>query len=254
MSHSPASKWPSRLVIMRHAESEANLRREYLRTSQSTEEAIGLPERDVDVRLTAEGRRQAAAVGRHLNRLGPFETLYVSPYHRTRETAEQVLAHLEEEPRLVVEERIREKEFGVLEGLTKHGMETQYPGEVARKRKLGKYYFRPLGGESYPDVNLRLQSFLGTLVREHAGKRVLVITHAVVVLLFRRLLERMDEKEVLDLDRQDEVKNASLLVYESGRRDGREGVLVRKAWNLTPWDKGDDATGRRAAASRKENP
>ncbi len=74
------------------------------------------------------------------------------------------------------------------------------------------------------------------LVREHAGRRVLVITHSVVVLLFRQLLERLGEQEVLALDRQDEVKNASLLIYELGARDGRQGVLVRKEWNLTPWE------------------
>ena len=91
------------------------------------------------------------------------------------------------------------------------------------------------GGESYPDVNLRVHSFLGTLVREHAGGRVLVVTHSVVVLCFRRLLERMEEHEVLDLDRRDEVKNASLLVYEPGVRDSGASILVRQVWNLTPW-------------------
>jgi len=239
MNKVAASKWPSRLVIMRHAESEANLRREYLRTSGSRETSIGLTGRDVDVALTERGRGQARVVGRHLNGLGPFEVVCVSPYRRTRETAEEVVAELHDAPRLLIEERVREKEFGILEGLTKHGMDELYPLEMARKKKLGKYYFRPPGGESYPDVNLRLQSFLGTLVREHAGRRVLVITHSVVVLLFRRLLERMEEKDLLELDRQDEVKNASLLIYESGARDGREGVLVRRAWNLTPWDESD---------------
>jgi len=102
---------------------------------------------------------------------------------------------------------------------------------------MGKYYYRPPGGESYPDVNLRVHSFLGTLVRERAGGRVLVVTHSVVVLCFRRLLERMEEHEVLDLDRRDEVRNASLLVYGPGVRDSGASIMVRQAWNLTPWDK-----------------
>jgi broad specificity phosphatase PhoE len=223
---------------MRHAESEANLRREYLKKVNSPETHVGLGMRDADVPLTAAGRAQARTTGAYLNRLGPFDVVYVSPYVRTRQTAEEVLSELRARPRLLIEERVREKEFGVMEGLTKHGLGALHPEEKSRRDTVGKYYYRPPGGESHPDVNLRLQSFLGTLCREHAGRRVLVITHSVVVLLFRRLLERMEEGEVLALDRQDEVKNASLLIYELGSRDGREGVLVRRDWNLAPWEEG----------------
>ncbi len=231
---------------MRHAESEANLRREYLEKQNSREIHIGLAMRDADVPLTAAGREQARLAGRFLNRLGPFDVLYASPYRRTRDTAGLVLEDLQQTPRLIIEERIREKEFGVLEGLTKLGMRTKFPEEAERRERLGKYYYRPPGGESFPDVCLRLHSFLGTLVREYAGRRVLVITHSVVVLLFRRLLERMDEQEVLALDRQDEVRNASLSIYEQGTRDGRHGVLVRKEWNLVPWE--EPAAGRLPAS------
>lgn len=229
-------KWPACLIIMRHAESEANLRREYLEKQSSNEIHIGLGMRDADVPLTARGREQARLAGRYLNRHGPFDVLFVSPYRRTRDSADLVLAELEGRPRLLIEERVREKEFGVLEGLTKHGMRVTFPEEVERRARIGKYYYRPPGGESFPDVTLRLHSFLGTLVREHAGRRVLVITHSVVVLLFRRLLERMEEQQVLALDRQDEILNASLLIYEQGTRDGRQGVLVLRGWNLTPWE------------------
>jgi broad specificity phosphatase PhoE len=219
---------------MRHAESESNRRREYHEKADTREIHIGQT-RDADSPLTPLGREQARTTGAYLNDFGPFDILFVSPYQRTRETADLVLQALERKPPMVIEERIREKEFGILENLTKFGIRELHPQEVARKSLVGKYYYRPPGGESYPDVNLRLHSFLGTLVREHAGRRVLVVTHSVVVLLFRRLLERMEEKEVLALDRQDEVKNASLLIYELGSRDGREGVLVRRAWNLVPW-------------------
>jgi broad specificity phosphatase PhoE len=112
----------------------------------------------------------------------------------------------------------------------------RHPEEWARRAKIGKYYYRPPGGESFPDVNLRVHSFLGTLIREHAGQRVLIVTHSVVVLCFRRLLERLDEREVLTLDKTDDVKNAALLTYEIGTRDGRSGVLVRTQWNETHWE------------------
>ena len=237
MDETVTSKWPALLVVMRHAESEANLRREILDNANSRDPHVGLPVRDVDVELTEQGRWQAGEAGRHLNdRFPPFDVVYVSPYHRTRHTADLVIEEMNHRPRCVIEERLREKEFGILEGLTRHGIHKFHPEEEERKKKVGKYYYRPPGGESYPDVNLRVHSFIGTMVREHAGERILVVTHSVVVLCFRRLLERMVETEVLELDRTDEVKNASLLVYRVGSRDGLHGVLNRIEWNLAPWE------------------
>jgi len=241
MAEPSVSKWPSFLAIMRHAESLATERRKHLAESRSQEIHLGLPMRDVDVPLTPEGREHARSTGRRLNEFGPFDVLYASPYRRTVETAEQVLSELRHRPLMVKEERLREKEWGILEGLTREGIRARYPDEEARRRHVGKYYYRPPGGESYADVNLRVHSFIGTLVREHAGQRVLLITHQVVVLSFRKMLERMEEETVLALDRQDEALPASLLIYEFGRRDGRNGVIVPTHWNLILYDRAPPA-------------
>jgi broad specificity phosphatase PhoE len=230
-------KWPALLVVMRHAESEANYHRQYLEKISSPATHLEISTRDVDVPLTAEGRRQAREAGLYLkaSTVPPFDAVYVSPYRRTRETADFVLEGFATHPRPVIEERIREKEFGILEGLTKTGVRTLHPEELARKMKVGKYYYRPPGGESHPDVNLRVHSFLGTLVREHAGERILVVTHSVVVLSFRRLLERLEEEKVLELDRHDEPKNAALSVYESSAGAAEGGGLLLRDWNKMPW-------------------
>src|SRR5439155_1636541 len=92
-------------------------------------------------------------------------------------------------------------------------------------------------GKSYHDAHLLVHSFIVTLLREHPRQRVLLITHQVVVLSFRKLLERMEEETVLALDRQDEARPASLLIYEFGRRDGRNGALVPAHWNLILFDR-----------------
>ncbi len=160
------SKWPSLLLVLRHAESEANQRREYLEKAESREVYLGLKVRDQDVPLTPLGREQARAAGRFLDRHSPIDALYVSPYARTRQTADLVIAELSRSPQLVrIEERIREKEFGILDELTRHGVRVLHPEEATRKELIGKYDYRPPGGESYPDVNLRLPSFPGTLRR-----------------------------------------------------------------------------------------
>ena len=239
MPQAKVFKWPALLVVMRHAESEANYHREYLEKSNSPLTHLEITARDVDVRLTRKGHAQAHEAGRFLAEHGaPFNALYVSPYHRTQETADLVLEELHPQPSRIVEERLREKEFGILEGLTRTGLRKLYPDEHARRLKVGKYYYRPPGGESYPDVNLRVHSFLGTLVREHAGQKILVVTHSVVVLAFRRLIERLDEDKVLELDRHDEPRNASLSVYESlASQEGGTGLRL-KEWNTIPWQSG----------------
>lgn len=239
MAESRVYKWPALLVVMRHAESEANYRRESLERSNSTLTHVQVGTRDVDVPLTPRGREQAREAGRFLAAThAPFDAVYVSPYHRTRETADLAVEAMDPRPARVIEERVREKEFGILEGLTRTGVRTLQPQEHERRLKVGKYYYRPPGGESYPDVNLRVHSFLGTLVREHAGRRVLVVTHSVVVLSFRRLLERLEEEKVLELDRHDEPRNASLSVYASFPGDAGGSGLMLKDWNLIPWRSG----------------
>jgi broad specificity phosphatase PhoE len=240
MSLTGTYKWPARLVVMRHAQSEANFHREYLEQSASRETHVTLGHRDADVPLTEEGRRQARAAGSYLrDTFGEFHAAYISPYRRTRSTGKLAIASLDPLPPAVIEERLRERDFGVIESLTRHGFMTLFPQEWQRRKTVGKYYYRPPGGESYPDVNLRVHSFLGTLVREHPGQQVLVVTHSVVVLAFRRLLERLEEDKVLELDRHDEPKNASLSIYESqpGRPTGT-GLMLQH-WNFVPWKPGD---------------
>ena len=69
---------------------------------------------------------------------------------------------------VTIDERLREKEFGTLDRLTRMGIEQKFPEQAELRRVLGKFYYRPPGGESWTDVILRLRSFVDTLVREHA--------------------------------------------------------------------------------------
>jgi probable phosphoglycerate mutase len=235
MSESTSYKWPALLVVMRHAQSQANFHREYLEQKESRATHVTVQGRDADVLLTQEGERQAREAGEYLREAyGRFDAAYISPYRRTRDTADFATAPLDPPPVKVMEERLRERDFGLIESLTRHGFMTLHPAEWERRRLVGKYYYRPPGGESYPDVSLRVHSFLGTLVREHAGQRVLVVTHSVVVLAFRRLIERLGEEEVLALDRSDEPKNASLSIYESFPGEPTGTGLALKHWNFIP--------------------
>ncbi len=91
-------------------------------------------------------------------------------------------------------------------------------------------WYRPPGGESRPDVVLRVHSFLGTLARDYRAKNVLVVCHSVVVLIFRRLLERWDERQYLEIDKENDVLNCSVTSY---RYDPDVAKLVLDGYNDT---------------------
>ena len=134
---------------------------------------------------------------------------------------------------MVEDERLREIDFGVLDGLTKQGIAHFHPDEQQRRAALGKYHYRPPGGENYPDVGLRLHSFLGTLTRETVGESVLVVCHSVVVLVFRKLLERLSEQRLLeiDADKEQEVRNCSVTHYAFDPSVGQRGKLILQDFN-----------------------
>ncbi len=120
---------------------------------------IALDERDADVELSPTGREQAEALRTWVASLdAPIDEYWVSPYLRARQTLALAVG---DDRAALVDERLRDRELGILDLLTWKGVEELHPEEAARRRHLGKYYHRPPGGESWADVALRLRSFLG---------------------------------------------------------------------------------------------
>jgi broad specificity phosphatase PhoE len=200
---------------------------------------IDIATRDMDVPLSDLGRRQAAALGAWIGALAPSErptAILSSPYARACETAELVAEGAGiDEGDITVDERLREREFGLLDRLTKAGIMERFPEEAERRTFLGKFYYRPQGGESWADVVLRLRSVLDSVARDCAGERLLIVTHQVVVLMFRYLLEHMREADVLAIDREVEVANCSITTFEFDPSAGRRGGLVLRRFNdVTP--------------------
>ena len=206
------------LAVVRHGQSTGNVTAEEAETGGL--EAIDIPERDADVPLSGTGREQAEAVGRWLAGLPGDERpelAVVSPYLRTRQTAELALAGTGIAS--VVDERLRDRELGILDLLTGRGVEARLPGEAARRRRLGKFYYRPPGGESWADVLLRLRALLRELHDDHPGGRILLFGHEATVLLVRYLCERLSEAELMTVARSTTIANTSISSWR--RVDGQ---------------------------------
>jgi probable phosphoglycerate mutase len=211
--------WPEALWLVRHGESEGNVADVAARKAGASR--LDLDVNDIDVTLSALGQDQARALGERLAQLSPEECptcVVVSPYRRARQTADIALtaAGLQALP-MTVDERLRDREQGVLDRLTATGIRERFPEEAERRRYFGKFWYRPPGGESWADVAQRVRNALIDLRLDHEGERVLMVAHDVPILLARYVVEHLDVGDVLAL--AGAIGNCSLTTYD-GDRDG----------------------------------
>lgn len=198
------------LLLVRHGESTGNVTRARALTAGS--EVIDVDQRDPDVPLTETGQEQARALGRWLAQTPKTPAVaYVSPYVRARQTAAVALATAGLDVQVHFDERLRDRELGILDRLTREGVIRQYPAEEQRRRWLGKFYYRPPGGESWADVVLRLRSLVSDLLVVPTEATVaLVVSHDAVIMLLRYILEGWSEETLLETAAATEVANASV--------------------------------------------
>jgi 2,3-bisphosphoglycerate-dependent phosphoglycerate mutase len=234
----PRSRWPSRLWLVRHGESSGNVARDAAYAAGASR--IDIADRDIDVPLSARGIEQSRALGKWMAqrpRSERAEMVLSSPYLRARHTAELIREAgglAESAPPTVMDERLREREFGILDRLTHTGIAELFPEQAQLRSRLGKFYHRPPGGESWCDVILRLRSALDTLSLHYPERRVLIVTHEVVILCLRYLLEELDEARILAIDRQGDIANCGVTeyVYQEDERSP-SGSLVLTRYNET---------------------
>jgi broad specificity phosphatase PhoE len=231
----PALPGPLSLTAVRHGQSTANAAFHAAEAVGALD--VGISCRDADLSLTTLGREEARALGRWIaSRSGDGlpHSLWVSPYLRTQETAELIVEELDRAalplPELCTDERLRDRELGVLEMLTSAAIELRHPGEAARRRLLGELRWRPPGGESYSDVALRLRSALRELYETESDRRVLIVAHDAVVMLLRHVIDDLQEGELADLARSGAVTNTSVTRWV---RDAK-GALTLDCWNIRP--------------------
>jgi 2,3-bisphosphoglycerate-dependent phosphoglycerate mutase len=228
--------WPEALWLVRHGQSQGNVARDL--ADEAGHHEIDIDVRDVDVPLSELGHRQAEATGRWFEALPAEERpelILCSPYLRARQTAEAICAAggLGETVKLVIDERLREREFGIFDRLTTAGIRNKYPEEAAHRAMLGKFYHRPPGGESWADVILRLRSALNTINLHYCDRRVLIVCHQVVVLCMRYILEGLTEQDILRIDKQAEILNCGIVRYDF--EENAEGLCIPK---LAIWNRG----------------
>ena len=210
-------RWPERLWVVRHGESAGNVARDAAHAAGLSRIEIG--SRDVDVPLSALGERQSFALGQWFasqpenppRRCDDF-TVFAGAVHWHVDTqGGRICAR--SGPGVRRRRKAARKRVRILDRLTRAGIRELHPEQAEFRRLLGKFYYRPPGGESWCDVILRLRGALDTMSLHHGGRRVLILTHQVVVLCMRYLLENLTEDAILAIDRQGDVANCAVTEY-----------------------------------------
>ncbi len=220
--------WPKLLVLVRHAESVGN--------TMSVDKRATYEVATHAYPLTGRGRQQAAVTGQWLReRFGTFDVRYSSYYARAKETLD-IICPAE---RAYEDPRLAEAQRGIYHVMTEGQIEQRFPEELLRKQREGLYHYRPFGGENWPDIEQRIHSFLGTLSRDCAGQKVLIVAHGFWMILFDRLICHFSIEEAVRLYHGHVAENASITVYRGKGpwyAPWLRHRLVPCEKNVVPWD------------------
>jgi probable phosphoglycerate mutase len=151
------------IILIRHGETEWNSQ---LRMQGHSNSA-----------LSAVGRGQIQALGEWMENVS-FDHIYSSDSLRARETAEAITQYSGDT--LQFDQRIREKNLGVFEGLTSIEAREQHP-EIYRFFKTGGANYVIDEGESTQQVLDRALEFIEEIRLRHPEQRVVMVTHGGVV-------------------------------------------------------------------------
>lgn len=140
-----------------------------------------------DSPLTATGRAQARAVGERLEKI-PFDAMISSDLGRAKETA-GIIAEITGRP-FGTDSRLRERNFGVLEGLTLSEIRAQHPG-ILEALYADAPDYAPPGGESLRTHYHRNIAFLEAFMTRQEGTTTVLVVHGGVLDSLFRFVTRI---------------------------------------------------------------
>ena len=190
------------LLVVRHGQTEFNRR--------------GLYQGHAESALTDVGRAQARLLGLRLRSVGCSPNIYCSDLGRARHTAQLLAAP---GSRICEDAGLRERCWGVFEGLSRAEITERYPDARMSSREANPDYTPP-GGETLVELNERIVTALNQIAGNHSGERVIVVTHGGVVTAFARYVLGVPQ----DAPRRFDIGNASLSLFY---RNDERGWMAR---------------------------
>ena len=143
-----------------------------------------------DLPLNETGIAQAHELAQKVDALGDVGVIVASPLLRAKKTAEIVAQAIDKQ--IVFDERLREWDFGRLEGAA---------GKAEAMRQFKRSEFAlPLGGTGETQLQLahRVYAALEDICETHAGKTVLIVAHGGVCRMIATYFHPMTAEELAD--------------------------------------------------------
>lgn len=195
------------LLVIRHGETVWNAQQRYQGHGDSP--------------LTEKGRNQAEALARRMRRIH-FDTLISSDLGRAIETARIIAHHTGHD--FSIDSRLRERNFGVLEGLTAEEINGRFPQVYDKLHANDPDYVIP-EGESLRQHYGRNIQFIEACTAENAGKTIALVSHGGVLDNFLRHVASLP----LDHPRCFAAANTSLNIFSHGL------FYDTRRWNIETW-------------------
>ncbi|TQS20458.1 bifunctional RNase H/acid phosphatase [Microbispora hainanensis] len=164
-----ATRAATSLLLLRHGQTPLSVEKRF--------SGLGDPS------LTPTGLAQAEAAALRLSRQ-PYEVevIVTSPLTRARQTAEAVAARTG--LTVLVDDDLRETDFGDWEGHTFAEIQQRWPRELAAW--LADPDAAPPGGESFSSTARRVEQARDRIVKAHEGRSVVVVSHVTPIKMLVR--------------------------------------------------------------------
>lgn len=194
-----AEEKPTRILFIRHGETDWNVRR-IIQGWKGT-------------RLNALGLKQAGLMAKRVAGLDlKIDSILCSDLLRAAQTADALAKRLKLKPKRVKD--LRERSFGNWEGRRVEDVLAKYKlGPGVRKDPF--LAFEPHGGESMGVFAKRMQRFLKSVIKDYKGQTIAAVTHGGPVRIAACLAVGIDPKKYFVLGRPGNV-SVSLLSYQGG--------------------------------------
>lgn len=149
-----------KIYIVRHGQTEENLKGTYYGS--------------LDCGLTELGENQGIILGSKLKDI-KFDKVYCSSLIRAKDTLKYI--YFGED--IIIDNRLNERNFGIFEGKTFREIEKELSDECEKWSKDWIDY-KPLNGESFREVYLRVEEFMENL-KQDKRENILICTHGGIV-------------------------------------------------------------------------
>jgi 2,3-bisphosphoglycerate-dependent phosphoglycerate mutase len=222
--------WPSRIVMVRHGESEGNKygRSHMYKVAKKPTHQYG---------LTELGSEQAKAVGKYIDRkfgADSFDCYFTSTYARAQNTFDHMFGGKKKDGRLIepiIDSRLNEIHRGMVALFDDHEIASGLPLEKRTFDFNGWFHNIPANGQSCVMLEHVIHQFLAFLREGCANRSVIIVGHGTWINLCCRILLNRSVDEALALHKAIHFKNAGVTVFEKDEA----GDLVQTMESFVDW-------------------